>query len=121
MGIEVLAGPERRRRWSVEQKHEHEIVAAAFKPDADRLLEVRSAVRLHVTTRDKSIQCMAPANATLRRFLSVGGGRKLPTYLMPISARRLQPTLKGAHVPVSRASNAVNPPAASSCRNSWKP
>jgi transposase len=31
-GIEVLAGPERRRRWSIEQKQE--IVAAAFKPDA---------------------------------------------------------------------------------------
>jgi transposase len=31
-GIEVLAGPERRRRWRVEQKQV--IVAAAFKPDA---------------------------------------------------------------------------------------
>jgi Transposase len=30
--LEVLAGPERRRRWSVEQKQA--IVAAAFKPGA---------------------------------------------------------------------------------------
>ena len=30
--VEVLAGPERRRRWSVEQKQA--IVAAAFKPGA---------------------------------------------------------------------------------------
>ena len=30
--IEVLAGPERRRRWSIEQKRA--IVAAAFKPGA---------------------------------------------------------------------------------------
>jgi transposase len=30
--VEVLAGPERRRRWSVEQKRA--IVAAAFKPGA---------------------------------------------------------------------------------------
>ena len=31
-GVEILAGPERRRRWSVEQKRE--IVAAAFGPGA---------------------------------------------------------------------------------------
>src|SRR4051794_21156831 len=30
--VEVLAGPERRRRWSIEQKRA--IVAAAFKPGA---------------------------------------------------------------------------------------
>src|SRR5438094_10568218 len=30
--VEVLAGPERRRRWSIEQKQA--IVAAAFKPGA---------------------------------------------------------------------------------------
>ena len=30
--VEVLAGPERRRRWSVEQKQQ--IVAAAFRPGA---------------------------------------------------------------------------------------
>jgi transposase len=45
--VEVLAGPERRRRWSVEQKQA--IVAAAFKPgavvrDVARLADVRSSL-----------------------------------------------------------------------------
>jgi transposase len=45
--LEVLAGPERRRRWSVEQKQA--IVAAAFKPgavvrDVARVADVTSSL-----------------------------------------------------------------------------
>jgi transposase-like protein len=43
--VEVLAGPERRRRWSVEQKQA--IVAAAFGPGAVVRDVARQAVRVH--------------------------------------------------------------------------
>jgi Transposase len=47
--VEVLAGPERRRRWSIEQKRA--IVAAAFEPGAVVRGTTRSPVSLRELTK----------------------------------------------------------------------
>jgi hypothetical protein len=60
--VEVLAGPERRRRWSLEQKRA--IVAAAFKPGDDMAdLEARGIPTVGVATTEFIQGAEARANA----------------------------------------------------------
>ena len=79
--VEVLAGPERRRRWSIEQKRA--IVAAAFKPgavvrDVARQADVTSSL-IYRWRRD----LRAAANGFAQVILAPTGGSVTAPPPMP--------------------------------------
>jgi transposase len=63
--VEVLVGPERRRRWSIEQKQA--IVAAAFEPGA----VVRDVARQADVTPSLMYRWLRDLRATANRFAQV--------------------------------------------------
>lgn len=79
--VEVLAGPERRRRWSIEQKRA--IVTAAFKPgavvrDIARQADVTSSL-IYRWRRD----LCAAANGFAQVLLAPSGGSSTAPLSMP--------------------------------------